>query len=90
MRLECHGGCCHIRFLNGGSEEVLDQPLRKSVFRAMLARVAALCNERNPNSVSPYGGQGELLVVTDPATIFRATFANTTDEHWLELTPVPA
>src|SRR5208282_5382429 len=62
--------------------------LRKSVFRAILARVAVLCNERSPNSVSPYGGQGEVSVGADPAMTFRVEFANTPDEQRLELTRV--
>jgi hypothetical protein len=90
LRLEWQSDHCHIRSLNGGSDESFDQPLRKSIFRAMLARVAALCNERNPRSVSPYGGKGELSIDADPPTSFRVTFANTSDELWLELVPAPA
>jgi hypothetical protein len=69
----------------GAWEELLDLPLRKSVFRAILARVATLCNERLPGSVSPYGGQGELLVGPNPSVIFQVSFANTADEQRLEL-----
>jgi hypothetical protein len=90
LQLDWQADRCRVRSLAGGSEEVLDRPVRKSVFRAILARVAALCNERSPNSVSPYGGQGELLAGGDPAAIFRVTFANTPDEQRLELIPVPA
>jgi hypothetical protein len=90
LQLDWQGDRCRIRTLAGGSEEVLDRPLRKSVFRAVLARVATLCNERNPNSVSPYGGQGELSVGADPPTTFRVTFTNTTEEQKLELSPMPA
>src|SRR5882724_2480618 len=86
LQLDWQTDRCRVRSLTDGSEEVRDRPLRKSVFRAILARVAALCNERKPNSVSPYGGQGELLVSTDPPAIFRVAFANTTDEQKLELT----
>ena len=64
-----------------------DVPLRKSALRAILARVAALCNERTPNSVSPYGGQGELSVGANPAVVFRVRFANTLAEQRLELMP---
>src|SRR5438046_4050369 len=89
LRLEWQADRCRVRSLANGSEAVFDRPLRKSVFRAILARVAALCNERSPNSVSPYGGQGELLVGADPPAPFRVTFANTPDEQKLELIPVP-
>ena len=51
FRLRCNGG---------DWESLHDVALRKSVFRAALARIAALCNERSPDSVSAYGGEGEL------------------------------
>jgi hypothetical protein len=88
LRLDWQRDHCHIRCLDGCSDETLDQPLRKSVFRAILARLASLCNEGSPTSVSPDGGQGKLSVQTDPPMILRVTFANTTDENWLELVPV--
>jgi hypothetical protein len=65
----------------------MDVPLRKAVLRAVLARLAVLCNERNPNSVSPYGGHGELLAGGNPPMVFRVAFANTTAEQKLELLP---
>ena len=65
--------------LDGGSAGRIEVPLQKSVLRAVLARVAVLCNERKPNSVSPYGGQGEMSVDADPATAIRVTFVNTPD-----------
>jgi hypothetical protein len=74
--------------LGGDVAELTEVPLARSVFRAILARVAVLCNERSPNSVSPYGGQGELLAGSNPAKLFRATFVNTADEQRLELMPV--
>lgn len=88
LRLDWQADACRVRPLAGGREEVLENPLRKSVFRAVLARVAALCNERAPNSVSPYGGQAELAVGANPATIFQVNFTNTPGEQRLELTPV--
>src|SRR5438034_906303 len=66
--LDWQAGHCRVRFLEGGPEGGLEVPLRKSVLRAALARVAVLSNQRNPNPVSPYGGQGELIVGTDPTT----------------------
>jgi hypothetical protein len=63
-------------------------PLRKSVVRAALARIAVLCNQLNPNSVSPYGGQGELLIGADSTTAMRVVFVNTPDEQSLELAPL--
>lgn len=80
---------CRIRSPANGSEDLLNCHLGKSVFRAILARLATLCNQRTPNSVSPFGGQGELLIGVGPPTIFKVAFTNTTDEQELELIPVP-
>lgn len=87
LRLEWQSGLCRVRAFGGDSDGAIDVPLRKSVFRAILARVAALCNERSPNSVSPYGGEGELPAGSNSGTVFRATFVNTPDEQRLELLP---
>ena len=88
LQLDWQEGGCRIRSSGGEPEGTIDVPLRKSVFRAILARVAVLCNERSPNSVSPYGGQGEVSVGANPAMTFRVEFANTPDEQRLELTRV--
>src|SRR5437773_11879236 len=58
LELDWRTDCCRVRSVASGLEAVFTQPLRKSVFRVLLARLAVLCNERSPNSVSPYGGQG--------------------------------
>jgi hypothetical protein len=88
IQLDWQGGSCRVRFLEGDPAGWVEIPLRKSVVRAALARVAVLCNQRKPNSVSPYGGQGELLVGPDPATTVRVAFVNTPDEQSLELASV--
>jgi hypothetical protein len=44
-----------------------------------------LCNEQRPNSVSLYGGRGELSIHRKPAALLRVAFANTPDEQYLEL-----
>jgi hypothetical protein len=85
LQLDWQADRCRVRSFGGEWEELVDVPLRKSVFRAILARVAALCNERTPNSVSPYGGHGQLAVGADPRSVFRVTFANTPAEQKLEL-----
>lgn len=90
LQLDWQADRCRVRSRADDWEEILNKPLRKSVFRAMLARVAALCNKRSPNSVSPYGGKSELMVGADPPAIFKVTFANTTEEQKLELMRVPA
>jgi hypothetical protein len=79
----------HCRVLPLGADAVpresIEIPLPKSVFRAILARIAALCNERTPNSVSPYGGEGELSVSANPRTVFRVQFTNAPGEQRLEV-----
>ncbi|MCI0458364.1 MAG: hypothetical protein L0Z62_15475 [Gemmataceae bacterium] len=85
LQLDWRAGRCRVRSLGSDWEEWIDIPLRKSVFRAMLAHIAVLCNARAPNSVSLYGGQGRLSVGASPAAMFRVTFANTPAEQRLEL-----
>lgn len=75
-----------VRPLGGEWEEWPDAPLPKPAVRGLLARLAALCNEQAPDSVSPYGGQGQLSADGDPSVVFRITFVNTPAEQKLELT----
>ncbi|HYT89278.1 MAG TPA: hypothetical protein VEL76_11285 [Gemmataceae bacterium] len=87
LRLDWKANQCRVRSLETEGANATEIPLQKSVFRAILARVAVLCNERSPNSVSPYGGNGELLAGTNPPTILQAAFVNTPAEQQLELRP---
>ncbi len=86
LELEWQGSRCRVRSADGDWEELPKVPLRKSGFRAILARLAALCNEQTPNSASPYGAECELIVGSDPQSIIRLAFTNTADEQRLELT----
>jgi hypothetical protein len=63
LRLDWQDGRCRVRSAGGDWEELPDVPLRKSAFRAILARIAVLCNEQMANSVSLYGGQGAFSKV---------------------------
>ncbi|MBY0459974.1 MAG: hypothetical protein K2V38_21870 [Gemmataceae bacterium] len=61
------------------------------MFRAALARVAALCNEQHPGSVTPYRGEGEVVVPpphspnrSPPSTCY-VSFINTPSEQHLEM-----
>ena len=67
-------------------EELMDASIRKSVFRAILARFAALCNDQTPGAVSPYGGEGQIKFGGDPARTFHFAITNTSAEQRLELT----
>jgi hypothetical protein len=88
LQLDCQGDRCRV-VVHGTNGEEIDVPLRKSVFRALLARLAVLCNQRRPDSVSPYGGDGELAI-GEPETVFRVTFVNTADQQKVDLKPVLA
>jgi hypothetical protein len=55
-------GNCLIRIPSGEPAERIESPLAKSVARAVLARIAVICNEHGANSVSPYGGRAEIAV----------------------------
>jgi hypothetical protein len=85
LQLTWNADQCTVRLVGTEPQESVAVPLQKSVFRAILARLAALCNEQSPNSVSPYGGQGELSVGTDPPMVFRVAFTNTPGEQRLEV-----
>lgn len=73
---------CHVRMLDGGECEEFDVALPQSAFRALLARIAALCNEYAPGSVSPYGGNGRLAV---GASSPRVAFVNRPGEQRLSV-----
>lgn len=79
LRLDWQDGTCRIRAEASPSGERIDVAIAESVFRAVLARIAALCNERSPQSVSPYGGQGEL--VAEGAT-YQVAFGNRPGALW--------
>ena len=80
LSLHFDGDHCVVRRV--GFEESVNVPLPKSAFRAVIARIAAPCNERAPESVTPYRGDGKLGV---PPESFRVSFTNTPDEQRLKL-----
>ena len=88
IQLGWQAGFVSVVFLEGGHSRRIEVALGRSVVRATLARIAALCNERSPGSVSPYGGQGIVAIDADPSTAIRATFVNTPETQSLELASV--
>ena len=60
------------------------EPLRHGVLRAMLARIPVLLREQNDGDISPYGGQGDVVVSDSDSTI-HIEFMNTPHEQWLKL-----
>jgi hypothetical protein len=87
LRFDWDADRCAVRALGTDSRESTDIPLRKADFRTILARLAVLRHERVPNSVSPYGGNGELSLACDPSTVFQVAFVNTPAEQRLEVRP---
>jgi hypothetical protein len=88
LLLAWEAGNCQVGFPNGGLTDNIEVPMPKSVFRAALARIAVLCNERNPNSVSPWGGRGQVAIDSDPAKSIDVVFVNTPESQSLGLTVV--
>ena len=91
LHIEYQGRNCIIRESGTVAEDLIVIPLPKSVFRALLARIATLCNECQAGSVTPYRGEGEIVVTeTDsqngltPST-FHVSFINTPSDQKLEL-----
>lgn len=80
LRLTWREGSGRFQFESPAAEP-FEIPLPKSIMRAILARLAVLCNEHRPNCVTPYGGQGEVGAV-------RVAFVNTPDEQSLDLAPL--
>ena len=85
LQLDCQADCWRFRSQDSDWEEMGDFKIGKSVFRAMLARLSALCNERAPNSVSPYGGKCDLSLGNRASTI-GVTFVNMPEIQQFELT----
>jgi hypothetical protein len=86
MRLKWEDGECQFQCLPLGSSELCSLPLPRSIFRTILARLAALCNEHLADSVSPYGGDGEFLWKSQG---FRVAFSNNNQQGChLEIFPV--
>jgi small subunit ribosomal protein S1 len=84
IRLDWRDEACQIRASNGNGPIELSVPFRKAVFRAILARIFALCNERDPGKISPYGGEADLENGAHSRR-FHAVFMNTPSEQYLEI-----
>lgn len=85
LRIDWQNGVCQVRPCAPSPGVPVEVAIPESVFRAVLARVAALCNERSPGSVSPYGGQGELAADDDRATTCHVAFSNRPGELWVTM-----
>jgi|SRR6516162_547466 hypothetical protein len=75
------------RSIDRNWSESLKVSIPDSVFRAILARVAVLCNAQKPGSVTPYGGTTDLVLDSDSQTALSVAFVNTASEQRLDLGP---
>ncbi len=73
------------RWTVSGDIQEATVPLPPAAFRTILARIAVLCNERSPNSVTPYGGEGLLALEGQSSTVFRVAFVNTPNKQQMKL-----
>ena len=91
LGLRFEEGSCLVRRLGADIGDSLTVPIPKSVVRAALARIAALCDEQHPGSVTPYRGAGELAVPpprspsSTPPSTCHVSFVNTPAEQHLEM-----
>lgn len=86
VEFERVGDRCVSRWTEGGDTQEVPAPVSAAAFRTILAHVAALCNERSPRSVSPYGGDGELVIGSSEVSV---RFTNTVQEQKLEVKSHP-
>lgn len=86
LRIEWYVNQCRVYRIDPNNPEPIEIPLQKSVFRAILARLAALCNEQSSQAISPYGGEGEIVLGKE-FPILRVSFLNTRGEQSAELRP---
>ena len=85
LRLWWQQDACHAVKLGSTPTELTRVSLRKSAFRAVLARVAVLCNASG-ETVSPYGGRG-IVTTEDSGRRFHVEFVNTADDQHCDLAP---
>jgi hypothetical protein len=85
VEFERVGDHCVCRWSDSGDIQEATVPLPPAAFRTILARIAVLCNERSPHSVTPYGGKGLLTVNGEAEAFFQVAFVNTPEKQRLEL-----
>jgi len=85
VEFERVGDRCAYRWTVGGETHEGTAPFPPAAFRTVLARVAALCNESRPDSVTPYRGEGVLSAPGHAPAAVRVRFVNTPDQQRLTL-----
>lgn len=84
LKLEWEQENCRVHALDEDWSTVVPVPLKKSVFRAVLARVAVLCDELS-NTTSLYGGQGEVKTSGANPSRIRVKFENSPEKQQIQL-----
>jgi hypothetical protein len=93
----CRLGPCRLTWISNqvtweslltGELEMMEVTLRKSVLRAVIARLVAMASQGLADPVNPYGGRGRIADELHPETAFQISFINTQDDQRLEVTPV--
>lgn len=89
LRIRLLNGHCLAEQLMTTDKDLVEIPLPKSAFRAVLARIATICNDQHPQSVTPYRGQVKIdwRSQSGSTTVCQLEFVNTATEQQLEIRP---
>jgi hypothetical protein len=85
VEFECDGERCTLHSRQDASEESCPLTFNRSILRAGLAYISALCKKQSPTS--PYGGQGTIVIANEPQKSLEIVFVNTSSEQSLRITP---
>ena len=86
LRLRLEPSQCVVES-SGGKEsiDVIENPMRRSQFRAVLARIGAICSECSNRIMTPYGGDWEVSYSGDQSRRIRVSLHNTPNAQFVEL-----
>ena len=84
LTFDWDNGDCRIRSANMDEVNI---PMRVSLFRAMIARVAAIVSEQTTDSISPYQGDGTITLDDPPEAAITVTYRNNPGDLLLMIAP---
>lgn len=73
---------CRVQTGRDTECESFEAPMRLGEFRAVLARLAKLCNDHVAESVSPYGGEGTVSIGEPPVQIAVSLGNSQANGYW--------
>ena len=86
LRLRLEPSQCVVESIGGKeSIDVIENPMRRSQFRAVLARIVAICSECSNRIMTPYGGDWEISYGGDQNRRIRVSVQNTPNAQFVEL-----